>query len=110
MSELPAPSDFESMQSTKLPENFDLRLNVFNFRLKFRNMEKFIIELKDISKRNFLLELLAQFDFIELEIQEEEDEEPAAEESYDFFQSAGLFTGRKIDADKLRREAWGVGD
>ncbi len=72
-------------------------------------MEKFIIELKDVSKRHFLLELLAQLDFIELEVLQE-DKELSAEEGYDFFQSAGLFSGREIDAEKLRREAWGIGD
>jgi hypothetical protein len=60
-------------------------------------MEKFIIELKDLSKRNFLLELLSQLDFIEFNIRKEEVEQAGKEDNYDFFQSAGLFSNREID-------------
>jgi hypothetical protein len=70
-------------------------------------MEKFIIELKDHSKRNFLIELLGQLDFIDVRIKKEE-EEIAAENDYDIFQSAGLFAQRDIDANQLRREAWRI--
>jgi len=68
-------------------------------------MEKFVIELKDLSKRTFLLELLAQLDFIEFKIKEEESR---SEAEYDFFQSAGLFSNRNIDANQLRKEAWRI--
>lgn len=71
-------------------------------------MEKFIIELKDHSKRNFLLELLAQFDFIELKAEREEKEHSKEEEAYDLFQSAGLFADRDIDANQLRKDAWRI--
>ena len=71
-------------------------------------MEKFIIELKDYSKRNFLLELLAQLDFIELRIKKEEAQKTETEEDYDFFQSAGLFANRNIDANQLRKQAWRI--
>lgn len=71
-------------------------------------MERFIIELKDYSKRNFLLELLDQLDFIELKIKKEEVQEREVEEEYDFFQSAGLFANRNIDANQLRRQAWRI--
>lgn len=72
-------------------------------------MEKFIIELKDLSKRTFLLELLAQLDFIDIHIREEEEVGGlAAEKDYDFFQSAGLFASRDIDANQLRKEAWRI--
>lgn len=67
-------------------------------------MEKFILTLKDHHKRHFLLELLAQLDFIELKAVETKKEPNAGE--YDFFQSAGLFSGRDIDADQLRKQAW----
>jgi hypothetical protein len=71
-------------------------------------MEQIIIKLKDQSKRNFLLELLAQFDFLELQVKQvsKDKSKEEKEDSYDFFQSAGLFEGRDIDADQLRKEAW----
>lgn len=65
-------------------------------------MEKFIIELKDVSKRSFLLELLSQLDFIDLKIREEAEGKSEPGEDYNFFQSAGLFAKREIDA----KEAW----
>ena len=71
-------------------------------------MEKFIIELKDQSKRQFFLELLAQFNFIELKADQEKSKEQ--EQSYDFFQSAGLFANRNIDANQLRKQAWRIGN
>ena len=71
-------------------------------------MEQFIIELKDLSKRNFLLELLTQFDFIELKTGKEAEEELKKGDDYDLFESAGLFANREIDANQLRKEAWRV--
>ena len=71
-------------------------------------MERYIIELKDLSKRTFFLELLSQLDFIDFKIREEEEEEPVTEKDYDFFQSAGLFANREIDANQLRKEAWRI--
>lgn len=70
-------------------------------------MEQIIIKLKDQSKRSFLLELLAQFDFLELQVKQVT-KGKAKEEPYDFFQSAGLFEGREINADQLRKEAWRI--
>ena len=70
-------------------------------------MEQIIIKLKDQSKRSFLLELLAQFDFLELQVKQVA-KVKSQEESYDFFQSAGLFEGREINADQLRKEAWRI--
>lgn len=69
-------------------------------------MEQFIIELKDLSKRSFLLELLTQFDFIELKTGKEAELKQGDE--YDLFESAGLFADREIDANQLRKEAWRV--
>lgn len=71
-------------------------------------MERYIIELKDLSKRTFFLELLSQLDFIDFKIREEEEEEPVTEKDYDFFQSAGLFANREINANQLRKEAWRI--
>lgn len=70
-------------------------------------MEQIIITLKDQSKRGFLLELLAQFDFLEFQVVQVSKEE-AREEAYDFFQSAGLLEGRTANSDQLRKEAWPI--
>ena len=67
-------------------------------------MEHFILKLKDSSKRNFLLELLRQLDFVELQISNQTKD--PAQEDYDFFKSAGFFENRVIDANQLRQQAW----
>jgi hypothetical protein len=46
------------------------------------------------------MELLKQFDFIEVQ------EEKKASKKYDFFASAGLWKGRAIDSKELRAKAW----
>lgn len=69
-------------------------------------MEQFTIKLKDLSKRKFLFELLAQFDFIEFVSAEKE----AKTDVDDFFSSAGLFEGREMDAKELRKKAWRIQD
>lgn len=62
-------------------------------------MEKITLTIKDSRKKNFLLELLRQFDFVEIQKKSEK------EDVYDFFASAGLWKGRDINADKLREQA-----
>jgi hypothetical protein len=69
-------------------------------------MEKFILTLKDNTKRQFLLELLARLDFVELKAVLSKKEKDNGK--YDFFKSAGLFAGRDIDADQLRKQAWRI--
>ncbi|MEN0003533.1 MAG: hypothetical protein AAF798_05295 [Bacteroidota bacterium] len=69
-------------------------------------MEIFEIKLKDQSKKQFLLELLEQLNFIELNIKEDEGVDSA--HPYDFFDSAGLFEDREMDANQLRKQAWRI--
>ena len=64
-------------------------------------MEKIILTIKDDKKKNFLLELLKQFDFIEVQKATEK-----KTDTYDFFGSAGLWKGRDITVNKLREQAW----
>ncbi len=64
-------------------------------------MERIILTIKDGSKRNFFLELLKQFDFIEVQTAKEK-----KADQYDFFASAGLWKNRDIDANQLREQAW----
>ena len=67
-------------------------------------MQELTIKIKDERKLNFLLELLSQLDFIELDTKLFKKQK--ANKSYDFFNSAGLFSGRDIDAKELRKQAW----
>lgn len=64
-------------------------------------MKKITVTIKDDKKINFLIELLEQFDFIEIDKSRQK-----KEEKYDFFASAGLWKNRKINADQLRSQAW----
>lgn len=67
-------------------------------------MEKFILTLKDKTKRQFLLELLTRLDFVELKAVLSKKVQDTG--NYDFFKSAGLFSGRDINAGQLRKQAW----
>ena len=64
-------------------------------------MQKFTLTIKDDKKVNFLMELLKQFDFIEIKKTGQ-----IQDEKYDFFASAGMWKNRDIDAEQLRRQAW----
>ncbi|HEX6981557.1 MAG TPA: hypothetical protein VF181_02245 [Balneolaceae bacterium] len=64
-------------------------------------MQKIILNIKDDKKTNFLIELLKQFDFVEIEKSSQKQDE-----NYDFFASAGLWKNREINAEKLRKQAW----
>lgn len=64
-------------------------------------MQRITLTVKDDDKMSFLLELLRQFEFIEIQQSVKEQKK-----GYNFFASAGLWKGRDIDAKKLRKEAW----
>ena len=64
-------------------------------------MERITLTIRDSKRKNFLLELLTQFDFVEVH----EDKEKKVSK-YDFFSSAGLWKNRDIRADQLRKQAW----
>ena len=64
-------------------------------------MQKITLTIKDDKKVNFLMELLKQFDFIEINKSGQK-----KDEDYNFFASAGLWKNREINAEKLRRQAW----
>ncbi len=65
-------------------------------------MEHIILKIKDKSKLSFLLQLIGQLDFVEIE----EQKKSKSFEKYDFFNSAGLWAKRKIDSKELREMAW----
>jgi len=64
-------------------------------------MKKITLTIKDDKKINFLLELLKQFDFIEIQNSGQK-----LNDNYDLFASAGLWKDRNINAEQLRNQAW----
>ena len=67
-----------------------------------KKVEQLILNIKDKSKLSFLLQLIKQFDFVEVvKIKEKK-----ASKNYNFFNSAGLWINRTVDAKELRKEAW----
>ena len=64
-------------------------------------MQKVTLTIKDDKKVNFLMELLKQFDFIEIKKSDK-----SRMKNYNFFASAGMWKNREIDAEQLRRQAW----
>ena len=65
-------------------------------------MEKLILNIKDSSKLSFFMQLIKQFDFVEVE----EIKKKKIDSKHDFFNSAGLWANRDIDAKELRKRAW----
>jgi hypothetical protein len=66
-------------------------------------MEQIILNIKDNSKLSFLMQLIGQLDFVEIEMQTKK---KISSNKYDFFNSAGLWANREIDAKELRKQAW----
>lgn len=71
-----------------------------------RKMEKIVLTIKDKGKLSFLMELLQQLDFIEVQQPSEKSEPTAGKKDYNFFASAGLWKNKEIDAKELREKAW----
>jgi len=65
-------------------------------------MAQLILKIKDSSKLSFLLQLIKQFDFVEVE----KIKKKKTSAKYDFFSSAGLWAKREINAKELRKRAW----
>jgi len=64
-------------------------------------MKQITLTIKDDKKIGFLIELLEQFDFIELK-----DVRQKHDDGYDLFASAGIWKNRDIKAEDLRKRAW----
>jgi hypothetical protein len=67
-------------------------------------MEQIVLNIKDSSKLSFLMQLIKQLDFVEIEVHKSKKENT----KYDFFNSAGLWSYRVIDAKELRKKAWKI--
>jgi len=65
-------------------------------------MDRLILNIKDSSKLSFFLQLIKQLDFVEIV----EVKKRKVSRDYDFFKSAGLWSGREINAKELREKAW----
>ena len=64
-------------------------------------MEQLILNIKDSSKLSFLMQLIRQLDFVEVEKVKKK-----TASKNDFFRSAGLWEKRKVNAVELREQAW----
>ena len=73
-------------------------------------MEQIVVQIKDKDKAKVLFELLESLDFVDsvktIETEENENDSTTQEESLDFFALAGLWDGRNITPESVRREAW----
>ena len=67
-------------------------------------MQKIILTIKDDSKIEFLMELLKQLNFIEI------DKPERNSGNYNLFKSAGIWKSKEISAEKIREEAWSRGN
>lgn len=67
-------------------------------------MEQLILKIKDSSKLSFLMQLIKQLDFVEVE----KVKKKLSSADYDIFSSAGLWANREIDAKELRKQAWNI--
>jgi hypothetical protein len=65
-------------------------------------MEQLILTIKDSSKLSFLMQLIKQLDFVEVE----KIKKKKSASKYDFFSSAGLWANRDVNAKELRKQAW----
>lgn len=77
-------------------------------------MEQLIVQVANKQKAQMLSEILSALDFVdavEVAISKEEQEFSLTKEysqaEKDFFATAGLWKNRNIDAESLRKQAWG---
>jgi len=66
-------------------------------------MEQIIINVKDHSKLPFLMEFLELFKFIEVQ---QKSRMKSKADQYNFFEPAGIWKNRDINATQLREQAW----
>lgn len=66
-------------------------------------MSKILIDIKDQSKKNIVINLLRELTFIELH---ELDKEEKSKKSSDFRRLFGIWKGRQVILSDLRNKAW----
>ena len=68
-------------------------------------MQNILITIKDSSKYHFLLELLNQFQFVEVVKPLKNNK---IQKKHSILDSIGIWKDREISAEKLRKDAWGI--
>ena len=73
-------------------------------------MGKIVIQIKDKKRAKALFNFFKTLDFIDSiktsEIIDEEQKKSTTKERLDFFSLAGLWAGRKISLETIRKKAW----
>lgn len=71
-------------------------------------MEKIVIQVRDKDKAKLLYELIKALEFVEFvnTSSEDADELSAEDKTNSFFSMAGIWAGRDIQLDAIRRQAW----
>ena len=73
-------------------------------------MEQIVVHIKDKSKVDLLVGLLTSLDFVNAVADAREEvgatQEASRNDAADFFSLAGLWSGRDIDVEAIRRQAW----
>jgi hypothetical protein len=69
-------------------------------------MEEIVIQVKDRKKAQALKDFLQTLDFVESVSQPGLSKKGRQTKSVDFFSLAGLWAGREISQESLRKEAW----
>ena len=70
-------------------------------------MDNIVLEITDPSKRQLLLSLLAELDFVR--VQEQSADyilDLSQPNSNSIFDAVGIWRDREVDAEKLRKAAW----
>jgi hypothetical protein len=65
-------------------------------------MKQIIINIKDQSKLSFLMQLISQLDFVEVETIKKK----KSSKEYNFFDSTGMWANKQVNAKDLRKQAW----
>ena len=71
-------------------------------------MEQIIIRVRDRKKADTLLKFLKTLDYVENIVSADlpKADEPETDSGNDFFDLAGIWAGREISQDSLRKQAW----
>ena len=69
-------------------------------------MEQIVIQVKDKKKAQALKDFLQTLDFVESVSQPGLNKKGRQIKSVDFFSMAGLWAGREISQESIRKEAW----
>ncbi len=69
-------------------------------------MTQIVVNIRDEKRLSFVLELLQAFDFVESVAIEKKVQQSEAKSENDFFAAAGIWEGRDVSLESIRKEAW----